>query len=118
MIVVLPTQHLNVMNAWDGIIGIIGKIPLINRLLTFTIKYWSLKTKKFFAWPNIKAKKMIVPEIIGNITSKQIAKEAEFLINNQKHLQKIKQNLLNQRGDNGAAEKLAHIILNSIKHLS
>ena len=31
MIVTLPTQHLNVMNAWDGIFGIIGKIPLVTK---------------------------------------------------------------------------------------
>ena len=61
MIVVLPTQHLNVMNAWDGIFGIIGKISFINKFFTFIIKNWHLKKKKFFAWPNIKAKKLIIP---------------------------------------------------------
>ena len=118
MVVVLPTQHLNVMNAWDGIFGIIGRIPFINELLTLIIKYWHLKTKKFFSWPNIKAKKLIVPERIGNITPKQIAKEALFLISNRRHLQKIKENLLKERGQKGAVEKLAYIILNAIKRLS
>jgi len=67
MLVVLPTQHLNMMNAWDGIFGVIGKISFINRFLTFIIKNFYLKKKKFFAWTNIKAKRMIVPERIGNI---------------------------------------------------
>ena len=118
MIVVLPTQHLNVMNAWDGFFGIIGKIPLINKLITFIIKYLNSKTNKFFAWPNIKAKKLIVPERIGDITPKQIAKEVLFLINNRKYLQNLKNNLLKQRGKRGAGKKLAHIIINSIKKLS
>ncbi len=118
MIVVLPTQHLNVMNSWDGIWGIIGKIPFINKLLTLIIKNWNLKSKKFFSWPNIKARKLIVPERIGDISPKQIAKEAEFLMNNLENLQNIKDNLLKQRGENGAVKKLAYIIFESIKKLS
>ena len=70
MLVVLPTQHLNMMNAWDGIFGLIGKIAFINRFLTFLIKNFYLK--KFFAWPNIKAKRMIVPERIGNISQNKL----------------------------------------------
>ena len=97
MIVILPTQHLSVMNAWDGIFGIIGKIPFMNKLFTFVVKSWYLKTKKFFSWPNIKAKKFIVPERIGNIFPKQIADEALFLINNKEQLQYLKDNLLKQR---------------------
>jgi len=118
MIVVLPTQHLNVMNSWDGIWGIIGKIPFINKLLTLIIKNWTLKSKKFFSWPNIKARKLIVPERIGDFSPKQIAKEAEFLMNNPENLHNIKDNLLQQRGGNGAVKKLAYIIFDSIKKLS
>tara|TARA_S200000501_G_scaffold191477_1_gene180272 strand:- start:442 stop:1710 length:1269 start_codon:yes stop_codon:yes gene_type:complete len=118
MIVILPTQHLNAMNAWDGIFGIIGKISFINKLLTFLIQNWYLKKKKFFAWPNIKANKLIVPERIGNISPKQIAYEALFLIKNKKYLKEQKENLSKQRGETGAVENLAYIILNSIKRLS
>ena len=118
MVVVLPTQHLNVMNSWDGIFGIIGKISFINKLFTVIIKNWYLRNKKFFAWPNIKAKKLIVPERIGNISPKEIAKEAIFLMNNKKYLKEQKYNLSIQRGKTGAARKLAHLILDSIKRVS
>ena len=118
MIVVLPTQHLNVMNAWDGIFGVVGKIPFINKLFTFIIKKWYLKKKKFFAWPNIKANKLIVPERIGNISPKKIANEALSMIKNKQSLIEQKYNLSKQRGETGAVEKLARIIFNSIKGLS
>ena len=117
MLVVLPTQHLNMMNAWDGIFGVIGKISFINKFLTFIIKNFYFKKKKFFAWPNIKAKRMIVPERIGNISPIKIAREALFLINNKDQLKIIKDNLQKERGDKGAAKKLASIIVNSIKKL-
>ncbi len=118
MLVVLPTQHLNMMNAWDGIFGVIGKISLINKFLTFIVRYFYFKKKKFFAWPNIKAKKMIVPERIGNLSSSKISKEVLFLIKNKDQLKKIRNNLLKERGEEGAAEKLAYMIFTSIKKLN
>jgi len=117
MIVVLPTQHLNMMNAWDGIFGVIGKISFINKFLTSIIKYFYFKKKKFFAWPNIKAKKMIVPERIGNISPQKIAREVLFLFKNRDQLKSIGDNLYKERGDKGAAEKLASIIINLVKQL-
>jgi len=117
MLVVLPTQHLNMSKACDGIFGVIGKISFINSFLTFIVKYFYFKKKKFFAWPNIKAKKMIVPERIGNISPHQIAREVLFLIKDQNQLNNIKENLLKERGGKGAAEKLAYIIFDSIKKL-
>ncbi len=117
MLVILPTQHLNMMNAWDGIFGVIGKISIVNRFLTFIIKNFYFKKKKFFAWPNIKAKRMIVPERIGNISPITIAREVLFLIKNRDQLQSIRDNLNKERGEKGAAKKLASIIVNSIKKL-
>ncbi len=117
MLVILPTQHLNMMNAWDGIFGVIAKISFINRFLTFIIKNFYFKKKKFFAWPNIKAKRMIVPERIGNISTRKIAREVLFLIKNKDQLKRIRDNLHKERGEKGAAKKLASLIINSIKKL-
>ncbi len=117
MLVVLPTQHLNVMNAWDGIFGLIGKISFINRILTFIVKYFYFKKKKFFAWPNIKAKRMLVPEMIGNISPKRIAREALLLIKNKDQLKSIKNNLQKERGEKGAAAKLASIVVDLVKKI-
>ena len=117
MLVVLPTQHLNVMNAWDGIFGVIGRISFANKFLTFLVKYFYFKNKKLFAWPNIKAKRMIVPERIGNFSPRNIAKEALYLLKNKDHLKSISDNLLKERGDKGAVKKLGSIIINLIKKL-
>ena len=60
---------------------------------------------------------MIVPERIGNISPRQIAREVIFLIKNKDKLKSIRNNLRKERGDKGATEKLAYIIINSIKKL-
>ena len=105
------------MSAWDGIFGILGKISLVNKLLSLFFKYWYLKSKRFFSWPNIKAKKFIVPERIGNISPKQIAREALLLMQDEESLREIKERLIKQRGKTGAAKKLAQIIFTSIKKI-
>ena len=114
MIVVLPTQHLNAMNAWDGIFGIIGRIKLLNRIQTFIIKRWYLKNNKFLAWPNIKANKQIIPERVGIITPKEISDEAIYLLNEKNLLVEQKLNLLKMRGKKGAIKKLSNLILETI----
>ena len=114
MVVVLPTQHLNTMNAWDGIFGILGKITLLNRLQTFILKKWYLKKNKFLAWPNIKANKKIIPERVGIISPKQISDEAIYLLNNKNILSEQKINLLKMRGKKGAVKKLSNLILDAI----
>ena len=114
MIVVLPTQHLNAMNAWDGIFGIVGKITLLNKIQTFIIKTWYLKHNKFFAWPNIKAKKQIIPERVGNISPKDISDEAIYLLNQENTLLEQKFNLSKIRGKKGAVQKLSDLILEAI----
>jgi len=60
---------------------------------------------------------MIVPERIGIISTIKIAREVLFLIKNRGQLKNIRDNLHKERGDKGAAKKLASIILNSIKNL-
>jgi len=116
MIVVLPTQHLNVMNAWDGIFGIIGKITILNKIQTFIFKRCYLKNKKFLAWPNIKANKQIIPERVGIISPKDISDEAIYLLNEKNLLLEQRFNLSNIRGKKGAVKKLSNLILDTIKN--
>ena len=60
---------------------------------------------------------MIVPERIGNISPKKIAKEALFLLKNRDQLKSMSDNLHKERGNKGAAKELAYMIVNSIKKL-
>ena len=60
---------------------------------------------------------MIVPERIGNLSPAKIAKEILLLINNKNQLKSISDNLKNERGNKGAAKKLASMIINLIKKL-
>ena len=76
MIVIVPTQHLNVMQAWDGFLGIIGRLPGLRRFIGIFISIWRMRNRGFLAWPNISAGRMIVPEKVGKLHPTLIAQEA------------------------------------------
>ena len=63
------------------------------------------------AWPNISAKRMIVPERVGNISPKEIAKEAFEWLNSPRRLNGQKKDLQALRGEKGAIKKTCQEII-------
>ena len=76
MIVIVPTQHLEVMQAWDGGLGLLARLPGLRRLIGVLLTLWRLRNNGLMAWPNISAGRAVVPERVGAITPEEIAKEA------------------------------------------
>ncbi len=112
MIVVIPTQHILVMEAWDGLLGLIARLPIFKWCLGLLISFVKLRKRGFMAWPNISAKRMIVPERIGHITTAQIAEEAIDWLNSPSRLSGQKKDLQALRGNKGATEKFCQEIIN------
>ena len=115
MIVVVPTQHLLVMEAWDGLIGILARLPILKWCLGLLISLVKLRRRGFMAWPNISAKRMIVPERIGHITTSQIAEETIDWLNSPSRLYGQKEDLRTVRGDKGATQKFSQEIISLLK---
>ena len=67
------------------------------------------------AWPNISAKRMIVPERIGHITTAQIAEETIDWLNSPARLSGQKEDLQALRGVKGAAKKFCQEIINLLE---
>ena len=111
MIVVIPTQHILVMEAWDGLLGFIARLPILKLFLGLIISLIKLRKTGLMAWPNISAKKMIVPERIGHITTKQIAEEAIEWINSPSRLSGQRDDLQALRGNKGATQKFCQEII-------
>ena len=111
MIVVIPTQHILVMEAWDGFLGLIARLPILKRVLGLLISFLKMRKRGFMAWPNIFAKRMIVPERVGNITPHQIAEEAIDWINSPSRLFGQKEDLKEIRGNKGATKKFCQLII-------
>jgi len=107
MIVLVPTQHLGVMQAWDGWLGLLARLPGLRRLIGLLLSAWRLRNHGLMAWPNISAGRMVVPERVGPITPEQIALEAESWLATPDRLKGQRDDLRGLRGEPGAVRALA-----------
>ncbi|AFZ13267.1 putative lipid-A-disaccharide synthase [Crinalium epipsammum PCC 9333] len=119
MIVLLPTQQIEAMRAWDGLPGLLVNLPGVGTPLAKIINRIILQylPGKNFAWPNIWAKEQIVPELLGKLQSQEVALFALDLLNHPDKLQEMRSRLRQVRGQAGASQKLANIVAEEVLNL-
>jgi len=110
MLVLLPTQHLHVMQAWDGWFGLVARLPLLRWLVGVALTAWRLRNRGFLAWPNISAGRAVVPERVGAITPEQIASEARDWLAEPQRLRGMQDDLRSLRGQPGAVAALSSLV--------
>jgi hypothetical protein len=111
MIVLVPTQHLHVMQAWDGWLGLLARLPILRRLLGVALTAWRMRHRGFLAWPNISAGRLVVPERVGAITPEGIASEAADWLAQPARLEGVRADLRALRGQPGAVDAVAKMVL-------
>ncbi|MBE9071006.1 lipid-A-disaccharide synthase, partial [Leptolyngbya cf. ectocarpi LEGE 11479] len=120
MVVLLPTQQLDVMRTWDGLWGLLCQLPLVGTALTKIINTVAIqyiqRRQKRFAWPNIWAKKEVVPELLGRITATEVCDRISNYLDHPDQLETMRQTLRNLRGPSGAAERFARLILETLNY--
>ena len=110
MIVLLPTQQLDAMRAWDGLPGLLVKLPGVGSSVAKVINWLVLGQKRLFAWPNIWAKKEIVPELVGKLEPLEVAQLALDYLEHPEKLSEMRSHLKSVRGKPGAAQTLAQLV--------
>jgi len=110
MIVILPTQQMDVMRAWDGLPGVLANLPGVGSAFATVINWLALRRIGLLAWPNIWAKEEIVPELVGELKPEDAAKIAIDLLDHAEKLEAMRTKLRNVRGQPGAAEKLVQLV--------
>lgn len=116
MIVLLPTQQLDAMRAWDGFPGLLARLPGLGTPFAKLINWWFLRKSRLLAWPNIWAGKAIVPELVGKLQPQQVADLALNLLNHPEALEQMRDRLREVRGTPGAAQNLAQIVAEELEH--
>lgn len=114
MIVLLPTQQLDAMRAWDGLPGLLANLPGIGSIFAKLINLLVLRQGRLFAWPNIWAKSEIVPELVGKLQPETVGEIVLDYLNHPEKLADMQEKLKAVRGKTGAAKKLAEIIWEEI----
>lgn len=110
MLVLVPTQHLHVMQAWDGLAGLVGRLPLLRWLFGVLLTAWRLRHRGFLASPNIATGRLLVPERVGAITPESIAAEAADWLAAPERLEGMRADLRSLRGQPGAVASLAALV--------
>jgi hypothetical protein len=110
MLVLVPTQHLHVMQAWDGLAGLLAGWPLLRRIFGVALSLWRLRHRGLMAAPNIAAGRELVPERVGAITPEQIAAEAAQWLAQPSRLDRMAHDLRGLRGGPGAVAALADLV--------
>ncbi len=112
MIVLLPTQQLDAMRSWDGIPGLLANLPLVGTSMAKLINWVILNLpRRLYAWPNIWAKSEVVPELVGNLQPEEVAAMVLDYLEHPEKLQQISEVLQSIRGESGAAQKLAALVI-------
>jgi lipid A disaccharide synthetase len=115
MFVLIPTQQLDAMRAWDGLPGLLANLPGVGTLFAKAINQWFLRKSRLLAWPNIWAGRMIVPELVGNLQPEAIATQIIDLLEHPEQLAEMRSQLRQVRGEAGAAQKLVAIAAQMLK---
>ncbi|MCY7407862.1 MAG: lipid-A-disaccharide synthase [Alkalinema sp. CAN_BIN05] len=110
MIILLPTNQLDAMRAWNGIPGILANLPGIGSLFAKVINTIALRKIGLLAWPNIWAGRSIVPEMVGHLTADQVTEKVRSYLDHPERLEAMKKELRQIRGEPGAAQKLVTIV--------
>jgi lipid-A-disaccharide synthase len=110
MIVLLPTQQLDAMRAWDGIPGMLANLPVVGTGMAKVINWLVLRRLGLLAWPNIWANSEVVPELVGKLQPQPVAQLALDFLQHPEKLEQMRSQLRSIRGQPGAAEKLAQLV--------
>jgi lipid-A-disaccharide synthase len=117
MVVLLPTQQMDVMRGWDGIPGLLANLPGVGSAFASLINWWVLRKSGLLAWPNIWAKEEIVPELVGRLQPEEVANQVSQYLNHPAQLTAMRDRLRQVRGEPGAAQKLAQIACDELESL-
>ncbi|MGL6133310.1 MAG: glycosyl transferase [Prochlorococcaceae cyanobacterium] len=110
MLVLVPTQHPEVMRAWDGLAGWLARLPVLGLLLGRALTAWRLRRRALLALPNIRAGHLLVPERVGAITPPQIAAESADWLSRPERLEALRLELRGLRGEGGAVAALVALV--------
>jgi hypothetical protein len=110
MLVLIPTQQLHLMKAWDGLPGVLVRVPGVGDRLARWLSAQALKRAGRLALPNIWAQAEIVPELVGALQPAEVAAIVVDYITHPEKLAAMRTHLRQVRGAPGAAEKLVKLV--------
>jgi lipid-A-disaccharide synthase len=110
MVVILPTNKLDAMRAWDGLPGLLANLPWVGTAIAKVVNWIAHRYLGLLAWPNIWAEEEIVPELRGHLTPEAIAAAVSALLGDDTRRQTIRDRLQEWQAQPGAARALTDLV--------
>ncbi|HHY98813.1 MAG TPA: hypothetical protein GX509_08750 [Firmicutes bacterium] len=110
MIIAVPLRHWDVVPL-PGIFGLLGAVPGIGRAMKYLGVKRALQKVKYLALPNKRARKYIVPELVGKVSPQDVAIAGLELLQDHDRLGGISKELRDVMGPPGASERLVDMVL-------
>lgn len=108
MLLVLPTYRLHALPL-PGLAGHVGGIPIVGPLIKEGVARGYIRTRRYWAHPNLLAREHVVPELVGPITASDIAASMHELL--REPLDALQQRLRMVMGNPGASDRLVSEVL-------
>lgn len=113
MVVLVPLNNPELI-IFDGILGLIGKLPFLGTgLKRLVIEFMKLNKNRLFALPNLLLKQKIVPEIIGHLEAKSLA-ETLAIYCKKETLDQIRVSLKPLKPKDSVSKKMLKMILSDL----
>ncbi len=111
MLVLIPTQQLDAMRAWDGLPGLLANLPGMGKALATAINWLVLQRGLGLrAWPNLWAGREIVPELVGRLQPQEVSDRVLNYLTHPQLLEQMRHELQQVRGEPGAAARIAALV--------
>jgi hypothetical protein len=119
--VLVPTHRLDVMRAWDGLLGILCRLPILGTWITIVINrliLWLYATRRwgYFALPNRWAgHRELLPERVGRLDAEQVAAEALSLALDRERCNAMRRLLQEYARPCGSVRRLAVLVQQALR---
>ncbi len=110
MMVLLPTQQLDAMRAWNGLPGLLASLPGVGSLVAKAINAYMIRRLGLLAWPNIWGGREIVPELLGRLEASDVADRVLDYLEHPEKLEEMRGELRSVCGEAGASERLVDVV--------
>jgi hypothetical protein len=110
MVVLVPTQQLDAMRAWNGLPGLLANLPGVGTLIAKGINLYMLRHLGLLAWPNIWAGRQIVPELVGRLVAQDVADQMLDYLEHPEKLEAMRQAMREASGQPGASDRLVDLV--------
>ncbi|AGY56876.1 lipid-A-disaccharide synthase [Gloeobacter kilaueensis] len=111
MIVIIPTNRWDVMRAWDGLPGLFSNLPgKLGSTIAAAINRRIAGKLGLLAWPNIRAERMLVPELFCHLTAADLVPLVEEWLADPERRAAVSWQLRQVMGASGAASAFVNLV--------